>query len=147
MISDLVGKATDSRISGLLYPFGHGLSYTTFKYSDLKITPDKTREGGSIKVSCKVMNAGTRKGDEVVQLYVNDKVSSVTTYEKVLRGFERINLNPGQTKEVGFTLQPSEHLTLLDRDMNRVVEPGQFQVMVGSSSEDIRSRGQFEIIP
>ncbi len=124
----------NTRITGALYPFGYGLSYTTFSYSDLSVTPDRQRSQGEFTVTCKVTNTGSRKGDEVVQLYV---VSSVTTYDSVLRGFERITLNPGETKEVRFVLKPS-HLELLDRNMNRVVEPGDFEVMVGASSQDIR---------
>jgi beta-glucosidase len=82
----------------------------------------------------------------VVQLYVNDVISSVTTYESVLRGFERISLAPGESREVKFVLKPS-HLELLDRNMDRVVEPGDFEVMIGSSSEDIRLKGMFKVIP
>ncbi len=127
----------NTRINGSIYPFGHGLSYTTFQYSDLTVTPDQQHSQGEFTVTCKITNTGNVKGDEVVQLYVRDKVSSVITYDFFLRGFERIPLAPGETKEVKFTLKPS-HLELLDRNMNRVVEPGEFEIMVGSSSEDIR---------
>jgi beta-glucosidase len=89
-------------------------------------------------------NTGAREGDEVVQLYTRDLVSSVTTYEKNLRGFERVHLKPGETRAVTFTLKP-EDLALWDRSMRFVVEPGAFRVMVGSSSEDIRLKGDFEI--
>jgi beta-glucosidase len=92
-----------------------------------------------------VTNAGQRRGDEVVQLYLRDDVSSVVTYEKVLRGFARITLEPGETRTVRFVLQPSD-LMLLDRQMKWVVEPGTFTVMLGSSSEDIRASAQFEVI-
>ncbi|MDR0498841.1 MAG: glycoside hydrolase family 3 C-terminal domain-containing protein [Holophagales bacterium] len=136
---DPVNGFGNTRINGALYPFGHGLSYTTFEYSDLIVTPEQQRLQGEFTVACKVTNTGTCKGDEVVQLYVNDVVSSVITYESVLRGFERITLNPGETKEVKFVLKPS-HLELLDRNMNRVVEPGDFEIMIGASSEDIRLR-------
>jgi beta-glucosidase len=135
-----------ARVNGVLYPFGYGLSYTTFEYSDLEISPGKRKADGPIGLSCNVKNTGAVAGDEIVQLYVRDVVSTVTTYEKNLRGFERIHLEPGQTKRVHFTLEP-EHLVLLDRQMQWVVEPGEFRVMVGASSEDIRLEGVFEIIP
>jgi beta-glucosidase len=133
-----------TRVLGALYPFGHGLSYTSFAYSDLNISPESQRPQGTIEVSVKVSNTGDVQGDEVVQLYLKDLVSSVTTYESQLRGFERISLQPGESKEVKFTLQPDD-LALLDRDMNWVVEPGTFEVLIGSSSEDIRLRKEFVI--
>jgi beta-glucosidase len=134
-----------TRVQGPLYYFGFGLSYTTFDYSDLKITPLKPNISDNVTVSVNVQNTGTRAGDEVVQLYTRDMVSSVTTYEKNLRGFERISLNPGEKKTVTFTLTPSD-LSLWDRSMHFVVEPGLFRVMIGSSSEDIRLTGDFESI-
>ena len=133
-----------SRVNGALYYFGHGLSYTTFVYSKLQITPSRQKVGGEIKVSVDIQNTGSREGTEVVQLYTRDVESSVTTYEKNLRGFERVSLNPGQTKTVTFTLMPAD-LSLWDRNMHFVVEPGMFQVMIGASSEDIRLRAEFEI--
>ncbi|MDR2928151.1 MAG: glycoside hydrolase family 3 C-terminal domain-containing protein [Cytophagaceae bacterium] len=135
----------NTRINGALYPFGHGLSYTTFSYSDLVVMPEQQRSQGEFTVTCKITNTGNRKGDEVVQLYVNDKVSSVITYESVLRGFERISLNAGETKEVKFVLKPS-HLELLDRNMNRVVEHGEFDIMIGASSEDIRLKKTISVL-
>jgi len=95
-------------------------------------------------VRLKVKNSGAVAGDEVVQLYTHDVVSSVTTYEKNLRGFERVRLAPGETKSVTFTLTPDD-LALWDRSMHFVVEPGVFRVMVGSSSEDIRLTGEFTV--
>jgi len=141
------GSDTDSQTAvwGALYPFGYGLSYTTFEYRDLKISPEKQGEKGKIEIRCKVKNTGTRKGDEVVQLYIHDEYSSVTTYMKVLRGFERITLEPGEEKEVSFTLGEQD-LGLWDKDNNFNVEPGFFEVMVGSSSVDIRLKGRFEIL-
>jgi len=130
---------------GALYPFGFGLSYTTFQYSDLKINPEEQGPMGKIEVSCKVKNTGTRKGDEVVQLYLHDEYSSVTTYTKVLRGFERVTLDPGQEKEVRFTLGEHE-LGLWDKNDRFTVEPGSFEVMVGSSSANILLNGSFEIV-
>jgi beta-glucosidase len=134
-----------SRVNGALYPFGFGLSYTTFAYSNLHIAPARQTPGGEVTVSFDVRNAGAREGEEVVQLYTRDVVSSVTTYEKNLRGFERVGLRPGESKTVSFTLRP-EDLALWDRDMRFVVEPGAFRVMVGASSEDIRLTGTFEIV-
>ena len=133
-----------SRVNGALYYFGHGLSYTTFGYGNLKITPEKQIASGSVTVSFDVKNTGSREGDEIVQLYTRDVVSSVITYEKNLRGFERVNLKPGETKTIHFVLQP-EDLEMLDVNMRWIVEPGMFKVMIGSSSEDIRLNGQFEI--
>lgn len=129
-----------SRINGALYPFGYGLSYTTFEYSDLEITPKVITPNEKATVRLKVTNTGKRAGDEVVQLYTRDVVSSVTTYEKNLAGFERVHLQPGETKEVVFTID-RKHLELLDAHMKWVVEPGDFILMAGASSEDIRLNG------
>jgi len=131
-------------VNGPLYPFGFGLSYTTFQYKNLHVSPKAQTPKGEIKVSVEITNTGSRKGDEVVQLYIKDKLSSVIVYDTQLRGFERVNLEPGQTKTVNFTILP-QHLELLDRNMNLVVEPGQFEVLIGSSSEDIRLKDTFII--
>jgi beta-glucosidase len=162
-----------TRVNGALYFFGHGLSYTTFAYSSLRINPKLVSQAGasvnvnrrgtsptnrgiprgtidsegrplSVIVTCDVTNTGSRAGDEVVQLYTHELVTTVTTYEKNLRGFERIHLNPGQTQTVSFTLTRDD-LALWDRQMHFVVEPGKFKVMIGSGSEDIRLTGQFEV--
>ena len=98
-----------------------------------------------VTVTVDVQNTGTRSGDDVVQLYTRDMVSSVTTYEKNLRGFERVALRPGEKKTVTFTLTPAD-LSLWDRSMHFVEEPGVFGVMVGSSSDDIRLTGEFESV-
>ena len=127
-----------------LYPFGYGLSYTKFSYKNLQITPEEQGPQGEITVSCEVTNTGDRTGDEVVQLYLRDEVSSVTTYMKVLRGFERITLNPGETKKVTFILTPQD-LGLWDKNNKFVVEPGMFKVMIGAASTDIRLEGKFNI--
>ena len=129
-----------SRINGALYPFGYGLSYTTFEYSDLEITPKVITPNQKATIRLKVTNTGKRAGDEVVQLYTRDILSSVTTYEKNLAGFERIHLKPGESKEIVFTLD-RKHLELLNADMKWTVEPGEFAIMVGASSEDIRLNG------
>jgi len=135
-----------SRVNGALYYFGHGLSYTTFAYDNLRIEPKRVPAGGDVTVRIDVRNSGARAGDEVVQLYTRDLVSSVTTYEKNLRGFARVHLQPGQTRTLAFTLKPAD-LALLDRQMRRVVEPGTFRVMLGGGSEDIRQQGEFEVLP
>jgi beta-glucosidase len=132
-------------VAGLLWPFGHGLSYTTFKYSDLEISPQQTGTNAAVTVSFKVTNTGTRAGDDIPQCYVNDVVSSVTTWEKRLAGFDRIRLAPGETKTVTYTLGP-DNLYLWNAAMQRVVEPGSFKVMIGASSTDLRLTGTFEVV-
>jgi len=134
-----------ARVNGVLYPFGYGLSYTTFEYSNLQVSPKNQHINGKTNVSFDVSNTGEVEGDEVVQLYINDVISSVTTYEKVLRGFDRVHLMPGETKTISFTIEPDD-LALYNRKMERVVEPGEFKVMIGASSEDIRLKGSFEIV-
>ncbi len=133
-----------SRINGALYPFGYGLSYTTFEYSDLDITPRVITPNESATVRLKVTNTGKRAGDEVVQLYIRDVLSSITTYEKNLAGFQRIHLEPGEAQELSFTID-RKHLELLDADMKWVVEPGDFVLMTGASSEDIRLNGTLTV--
>ena len=100
----------------------------------------------NVTVTFDITNTGSREGDEVVQLYTHELVTSVTTYEKNLRGFERIHLMPGEMKTVTFTLSRDD-LALWNRQMHFVVEPGKFKVMIGSASEDIRLNGQFQIVP
>jgi len=137
------GKTTLA--NGPLYPFGHGLSYSTFSYENLTVTPARQKAGGSVTVAVEVTNTGTRAGDEVVQLYLQDVLSSVVTYEQVLRGFERISLRPGEKRAVTFTLD-AEAMQLLNAQMKWVVEPGTFEVRVGSSSIDLRLKDRFEIL-
>jgi beta-glucosidase len=120
------------------------LSYTKFEYSKLQISPKQIYEGGEVEVSVDVKNIGSRQGQEVVQLYINDVVSSTSKPVKELRGYEKIALESGETKTVKMKLLP-EHLSLFDRNMNFIVEPGIFEVMVGSSSKDIRLKGEFEV--
>jgi beta-glucosidase len=119
-----------------LFPFGYGLSYSSFKYSNLRLASDAIGPREETKVSVDVTNTGKLRGDEVAQLYIRDEVSSVTRPVKELRGFQRITLDPGQTQTVEFTLGP-EYLSFLNRDMHRVVEPGTFKLMVGSNSVDV----------
>lgn len=125
-----------------LFAFGHGLSYTTFEYSDLKI--DNNESAKTVKVSVNVRNTGRRDGKEVVQLYVNDRVSSVTTPQKMLKGFDKIELKAGEQKTVTFDL-PYDELALWNASMQRVVEPGEFAVMIGRSAEDIALSGSFVV--
>jgi len=116
-----------------LFPFGHGLSYTTFRYENLRLASPRIGVGGVARVSVDVTNTGNRTGDEVVQVYIRDQVSSLTRPIKELRGFQRITLQPGETRTVEFDLPP-EALAFLDENMEWVVEPGLFDVMVGGSS-------------
>jgi beta-glucosidase len=118
---------------GPLFPFGHGLSYTTFRFSNLKLSPSRITSGGETSVSVDVTNTGSREGDEVVQLFIRDRVSSVTRPVKQLAGFRRVHLKPGQTETVRFRLTSAE-LGFYNVEMRWVVEPGAFDVMVGSSS-------------
>jgi beta-glucosidase-like glycosyl hydrolase len=123
---------------GPLYPFGYGLSYTTFKYGDPQLSPATIGKAGETKVSVDVTNTGSREGDEVVEMYIRDEVSSVTRPVKELKGFERIHLKPGETKTVQFALGPKA-LAFLNLDMHRAVEPGAFDVMVGPNSVDLKT--------
>lgn len=132
------------QVEGALWPFGHGLSYASFKYAALRVTPAEQKPDGSIEITAEVSNTGTRAGDEIVQLYVRDDYSSVITYEKQLRGFVRVSLAPGETKPVKFALTPG-HLALYDAAGKWTVEPGRFTVWLGASSEDLRLEGSFEI--
>jgi beta-glucosidase len=116
-----------------LFPFGYGLSYTTFKFENLRLEPAQIYIGGTAKVSVEVSNTGDREGDEVPQMYVHQRVASVTRPVMALKGFQRIRLNPGEKKTVEFTITP-DALSILNVDMHKVVEPGVFEIMVGQSS-------------
>jgi beta-glucosidase len=118
-----------------LYPFGYGLSYTTFSIRNLELTKKKIRRDGTSCVSVDVMNTGTREGTEVVQMYIRDRVSSVTRPVKELKGFARVSLQPGETKTVELEITP-DVLAFYDVNMNYTVEPGEFEIMVGTSSRD-----------
>lgn len=119
-----------------LFPFGWGLSYSTFKFANVRATPDSIGTEGRSTISVDVTNSSAVRGDEVVQIYIREEVSSVTRPVKELRGFRRITLNPGETNTVEFVLGPDE-LSFLNRDMHRVVEPGVFTIMVGGNSVDL----------
>lgn len=135
--SQMLGDYTDCDTTPL-FPFGHGLSYTRFTYANLQVTPAQPTPATPLEIAVEVTNAGTRAGDEVVQLYVRDLVGSVTRPVKQLVGFARIPLQPGQTRRVRFTLDPSQ-LAFFDAAMRFIVEPGAFHIMVGASSDDIRT--------
>lgn len=128
-----------------LYPFGHGKSYTQFEYADLHLSRQEATAADSVAISLTVTNTGSRVGDEVVQLYVGDPVSTVTRPIKALKGFVRLTLRPGERKTVTFNLDV-RHLAFYDRAMRYQVEPGLTTVEIGSSSRDIRLRGEFTIV-
>jgi beta-glucosidase len=127
-----------------LFPFGFGLSYTSFEYSGLRIEPGVIAASGKATVRCSIRNAGTIAGDEVVQLYLRDELSSVARPVAELAGFSRVHLEPGQSADVSFDIG-SDRLRMLDERMRWVVEPGAFRVMVGASSKDIRLRGHLTV--
>jgi beta-glucosidase len=118
-----------------LYPFGYGLSYTTFGYENIHVEPAQIGTGGTAKVRVDITNTGTREGDEVPQLYIHQEVASVTRPVMELKGFQRITLKPGEEKTVEFTVTP-DMLSMLNTDMHKVVEPGIFDIMVGRNSAD-----------
>jgi beta-glucosidase len=131
---DLTGKPQ--------FPFGYGLSYTSFEYSNLKITPEGVGKTQDVTVSFDVKNTGARAGDEVPQLYLHQAVSSITRPLKELKDFTRIPLQPGETKTVRFILKPDQ-MAIWNEKMKRVIEPGKFEIMIGASSDDIRLTGSF----
>lgn len=132
-------------LTGLpLFPFGYGLSYTQFSYSDLTMERKSMKKTDSIWVSCSVTNSGTKDGDEVVQLYIRDLLSSVVRPVMELKGFERIHIKAGETKQVRFLITP-ELLTMTDLSLQRIIEPGDFRIMIGSSSRDIRLKGVLSV--
>ncbi len=116
-----------------LYPFGYGLSYTTFAYSDIRLSSNEMSRDGSIKATVTVSNTGSRDGDEIVQLYIHDKVASISRPVRELKGFKRIHLKAGESKEVNFDITP-DLLKFYDVNLKEVLEPGQFDLMIGSSS-------------
>ena len=127
------------------FPFGHGLSYTTFEYSDLRITPDTVTPGDTAQVTFQVRNTGDRSGDEVVQLYVNDLLASVARPVLELKAFARVrNIAPGESRQVTLEL-PVNRLAFLDQALEWTVEPGDFRLLVGGSSRDLRLRGTLTV--
>ncbi len=141
--SQFSGDYVDSSAKPL-YPFGFGLSYATFEYANMRLSKTKVDSTGTMEMSAEVKNIGKVAGDEVVQLYVHDREATITRPVQELAGFCRVHLNPGEARAVSFSLVISQ-LAFYNADMEFVVEPGNIDVMVGSSSEDIRLRGEFEI--
>ena len=141
--SNIYGNYVNEEVTPL-FAFGHGLSYTTFAYTDLTINPTTANSGKVVDVSLKVKNTGKRSGEEVVQLYIRDEYASYPRPVKELKGFVRLLLSAGETKTVIFHLS-TDQLAYYDHDLRLVLEPGKFQVMVGSSSDDIRLEGEFTI--
>ena len=129
-----------------LYPFGYGLSFTTFEYKNLRVQPPEIRPGGEASVTLDVKNVGDRAGVETVQLYIHEQYAPVSTPVKQLRGFEQVALNPGETKTVTMKLTP-EDLQLLDVDLRWRVVPGNFEIMVGKSSAEILLQGVLKVTP
>jgi beta-glucosidase len=127
-----------------LFAFGHGLSYTEFAYDDLRIEPAEVAPDGRVTVSLELRNAGSRVGDEVVQLYLRDPIASVTRPVQELKGFVRLTLQPGEARRVTFEL-PVALTGFYDRHMEFVVEPGVVEVMVGAASDDVRLAGSFTV--
>lgn len=126
-----------------LFPFGFGLSYTTFDYSNLQVIHNSTAENKNIEVKFDLKNIGKREGAEVVQLYIKDVEASVERPVKELKGFQKINLKPGESKRVSFTLDKSA-LSFFDESSNKwIAEPGEFELMIGSSSRDIKFKTKF----
>ena len=136
-----------SRVRGPLYALGHGLSYTSFEYADLKIEPAEPTADDKITITCKVTNSGKRDGDSVVQLYLRDAVGTITPFEKILRGFERIPVKAGESKTVTFVLDPQRDLKTMGPGHKWIVEPGVFEVMIAESSSDeaIKQQGSFTL--
>jgi beta-glucosidase len=136
-------KPTDNRTYEFstrkpLYAFGYGLSYTTFKFENLRVEPAKIEIGGVAKARVDITNTGSREGDEVPQMYLHQRVASVTQPVMQLKAFERVTLKPGEKRTVEFTIN-SDALSMLNTDMHRVVEPGIFDVMVGPSSDNTKT--------
>src|SRR5262249_37683121 len=127
-----------------LYPFGYGLSYTQFRYSNVRVDPSEIRTEGTTRVSVDVENTGKQRGIETAQLYIRERFTPVATPVKQLRGFERVALEPGQSKTVSFTLAP-EDFELLDQDMHWRGVPGTFDIMIGSSSANILSKATLRV--
>ena len=134
-------------MQGPLYHLGHGLSYTTFEYGALTITPENPTADDEITLTCDVTNTGKRDGDNVVQLYIKDEVGSVAPFSKMLRGFERVPLKTGETKTVTFKINPKRDLKMLDLNNNWIVEAGTFTASIAESSSDeaVKQSAQFEI--
>ncbi len=141
------GRGDDyHNLSGLpLFPFGYGLSYTSFSYSDMQLGKKQIRSTDSVEVICLITNTGKRDGDEVVQLYIRDMLSSVARPVLELKGFQRVHLKVGESKKVSFLITPSM-LEMLDEKMQTVIEPGDFRIMIGSSSRELLLKDVLQVI-
>jgi len=139
-------RGFDERKREPLFPFGHGLSYTTFEYGSLRIASPTVKAGGTVEVSMQIRNTGRRAGAEVVQLYLHDVESSLPRPPKELKGFRRVRLEPGESQTLTFTLDKSAMSFFDPARGDWVGEPGAFEVLVGASSRDIRLRGTFRML-
>jgi beta-glucosidase len=128
-----------------LFPFGYGLSYSTFEYSDLKLSRATFTAKDTVRITFTLKNTGAVAGEEVVQLYTHDELASVARPVKELKGFQRVSLEAGETRTVTFTLT-ADKLTLFNQAMEEVTEPGMFRIMIGGSSKDIRLRAMVEYV-
>ncbi|HEY4209125.1 MAG TPA: glycoside hydrolase family 3 C-terminal domain-containing protein [Puia sp.] len=140
------GRGDDyNNLSGMpLFPFGYGLSYTQFSYADLAFDKDSIAAGDSTRVNFVVKNTGDRDGDEVVQLYIHDELASVARPVMELKGFQRVHLRAGESRELNFSITP-DMLRMLDKDLHWVIEPGEFRIMIGASSRDLRLKGDLMV--
>ena len=127
-----------------MYSFGYGLSYTSFEYSNFSMNKNEIGMDGEVNISFDLKNSGELEGEEIVQLYIRDKISSATRPIKELKEFKKIGLKPGETKNIDFRLS-TEDLKFYDWKMDYVIEPGEFEIMVGASSEDIRLTGSITV--
>jgi beta-glucosidase len=143
MHSNIFGDYMDDSVTPL-FPFGHGLSYTEFEYSNLKISQNQIKPGGVLDVTFTLKNKGKLAGDEVVQFYVRDEYASMPRPVKELKGFNRIPLNPGESKQVTFHF-PVDQMAFFDAELRLILEPGKFKIMIGSSSDSIQLQGEFEV--
>lgn len=136
------GANTESTraVNGYLWPFGHGLSYSKFAYQNLRIEPKEIPADGKFTATFEITNTGKVAGVEIPQLYFHQRVSSLTVFDRQLRGFDRVALAPGETKTVTIPVDAAESLWMLDKNMHRVVEPGTFDILIGASSQDIKLR-------
>ena len=144
MKSNVYGDYVSEKVTPK-YAFGHGLSYTTFEYSDITLSKNQVTAGDNLDISMKITNTGEVNGDEVIQLYIRDEYASSPRPVKELKGYIRLNLAPAESKTVVFNL-PVNQLAFYDNDMDLVLEPGRIFIMIGSSSEDIRLKSEFEIV-
>ena len=139
------GDDYDDMTGQPLFPFGYGLSYTSFAYSGLEIEKKRFAAGDSTLVKCTVTNIGKTEGDEVVQLYIHDELASVARPITELKGFQRIHLKAGESREMSFMITP-EMLSMLNIDMKKLVEAGDFRIMIGASCKDIRLREMIRVV-